>query len=248
MRLLVLQAVAAGLFVGAAGGGQGQDEARAIVEKAIKAQGGEEYLKKYQAGAIKAKGRIEIGGGLDFEQEISIQMPDKFRDEVTLTINGNPVRTVAVFDGKKGAIEVMGKKLPSDEKLQRMLRDAGQTIAAMQLLPLRGKDYEVSVVGEAQVNGKPAIGIRAAKKDQPDVTLYFDKETHYLVKAESRTIDFMSGQEVAQERIMTDYQKVDGRPVPKHVLINRDGKKFIEAEVLEMKDVEKFDDRMFTLP
>src|SRR5437660_1549913 len=86
MRLLTLQIIAVGLFAGAAGAGPTQDEARAILAKAIQAQGGEEALTKYQAGTIKAKGHIEILGGFDFTQEISYQLPNKMREEVSFEI------------------------------------------------------------------------------------------------------------------------------------------------------------------
>jgi hypothetical protein len=236
------------LFVGAAGATQGQDEARAILDRAIKAEGGEEVLKKYQAAIIKTKGRLEILGGLEINQEISYQLPNKFREEVTFDINGMAFRSITVFDGTKGAIEVNGKKLPDDEKILQALKDAAQSLEVYTLVPLKGTAFELTAVGEAQVNGKPAVGLRASKKGQKDITLYFDKATYLVAKVEQRTLDPMSGQEVDQERIITEYQNIDGRPVAKRVVINRDGKKFLEAELLEMKRLEKLDAGMFTLP
>jgi hypothetical protein len=248
MRLLTLQIIAVGLFAGAAGAGPTQDEARKILAKAIEAQGGEEALNKYQAGTIKTKGHIEVLGGFDFTQEINFQLPNKVREELSFEINGQAIRTVVAYDGKKGAIEVNGKKIPDNDKITESLRDGVQLLEVGKLVPLKGKAYELMTVGEAQVNGKPAVGIRASKKGQRDVTLYFDKETHLLAKLEQRTVDAQSGQEVDQERIFTEYQKVNGVPMPKRVIVNRDGKKFLEAEVTDFQQFEKLDDGMFTLP
>jgi hypothetical protein len=53
---------------------------------------------------------------------------------------------------------------------------------------------------------------------------------------------------VAEERIILEYQDVDGMKSAKKVLVNRDGKKFTEAEVLEVKFLDKVDDAEFTKP
>jgi hypothetical protein len=248
MRLFVLHVVAVALFAAPAGAQQAQDEVRDLLEKAIKAQGGEALLSKHQAGTIKAKGTIEIAGAVPIEQTISYQLPNKFRDESMLNINGMEIRTVAVFDGKKGGIEVNGKKVDLGDKVDDALRNAAQLLPMSKLVPLRDKSFELSSAGEVQVNGKPAVGIRAVKKGQPDVTMYFGKSNYLLVKIEYRTVDIMSGQEVTEERIITEYKTVDGIPQPAKVLLNRDGKKLLEAEILEVRSLEKLDDGIFTVP
>ena len=53
---------------------------------------------------------------------------------------------------------------------------------------------------------------------------------------------------VYEERIVTEYGKTDGVPTPKKVLINHDGNKFMELEVLETKQLEKLDDSEFAKP
>jgi hypothetical protein len=248
MRLLSIHLTAALLFAGLAAAGQNQDEAHAILEKAIKAQGGAEYLAKHQAGTVKLKGKLELFGGVDISQELSFQMPNKFRDETSAEVNGMQFRNIAVSDGKKAALEVNGMKIPLSEKQAAAFNEIGGLLAAGRLVPLRDKAYELVAVGEAQVNGKPAVGIRASRKGLAHVTLYFDKANYLIVKIEHRTVDFQSEQEVTQERIITEYKQVDGRPQAKTILINRDGKKFLEAEVQEYKDHEKLDDALFTLP
>ena len=176
------------------------------------------YLSKHTAATVKAKGTIDVAGGADIVQEISTQLPNKLRDESTITINGMEIKTLTIFDGKKGVLEVNGKKLDLGAKLQDALREAATLLPIATLVPLRDKAYELSVVGEAQVNGKPAVGIRAAKKGQPDVTLYFDKKSYLLAKTEHRTTDFASGQEQTEERLITEYAKdADGRPTPKRL-------------------------------
>ena len=54
--------------------------------------------------------------------------------------------------------------------------------------------------------------------------------------------------EITQERIITEYKKIDGLPQPSKITVNRDGKKFLEAEMTEYKQFEKLGDEMFTVP
>ena len=248
MRRLAMLLVMAGLFVGLANAQDGQPEARAVLDKAITAHGGEAYLNKYHAATIKTKGRLEILGGFDFTQDMSYQMPDKFRDDLEFEVMGMKFRTLTVYNAGKAGLEINGKKLDMGKKLDDALKEATQLLEAGRLVGLRGKGYELSIVGDADVNGKPAVGIRVTKKDQRDYNLYFDKKTGLLAKTERRAIDLQSDQEMTEERIVTEYHKVEGVQHPKKMVINRDGKKFLEAEVVEIREFEKLDEGMFKVP
>jgi hypothetical protein len=66
-----------------------------------------------------------------------------------------------------------------------------------------------------------------------------------VVKVEYRATDANNGQETSEERIVLEYQQVAGTPAPKKVLVNRDGKKLMELEVLEIKYPETIDENEF---
>ena len=55
-------------------------------------------------------------------------------------------------------------------------------------------------------------------------------------------------QEVNEERIITEYQDKDGLKEPKKAVVNRDGKKYIDVEVLEVKYLDDIDDTQFSKP
>jgi len=98
------------------------------------------------------------------------------------------------------------------------------------------------------VEGKAAVGVRVASKGRKDISLYFNKETGLLAKVEHRTIDPMNGNEITEERIITEYTKTDGVPTPKKVTVNHDGNKYMEVEILETKRLEKLEDSEFAKP
>jgi hypothetical protein len=58
----------------------------------------------------------------------------------------------------------------------------------------------------------------------------------------------MSGQEFSEERIIKEYQKFDGLPSAKKVVVNRDGKLYLEAEIVEVKHLETVDETEFAKP
>jgi len=151
-------------------------------------------------------------------------------------------------NGDKVSITANGNDVPMTDSIKAAMKDVQHVIKVARLSALvKDKGYELSSAGEAKVNDAPAVGVRVSMKGQKDVTLYFDKKTNLLAKVEHRTVDAMTGNEVTEERIITEYQKSpEGLPAPKKVVVKRDGKDYLTAEVLEFKFLEKLDDSEFT--
>ena len=116
------------------------------------------------------------------------------------------------------------------------------------LTVLKNKDYELSSLGESKVQDKPTVGVRVSRKGHKDINLFFDKDNGLLLKFEHRTTDFNTMQEVNEERIITEYQDKDGLKEPKKAVVNRDGKKYIDVEVVEVKYLDDIDDTQFSKP
>lgn len=250
MRLLSTAILSAAAVLGlAAPGTAADDDAKAVVDKAIKAHGGLELLAKYQAGQMKNKGKLEVPGvgQSDFSQEVAYMMPDKLKETLELEIMGQKIAIATVVNGDRMSIQVNGQDIPNADAIKAAIKDAGHMMKVARLYPLvRDKAYEVSLVGDAKVEDVEAVGVRVAKKDEKDINLFFDKKTWLLIKVEYRTTDPNTGNEVNDERFLSDYQKgTEGVPMPKKVVVKRDGKKFLEAEVLEAKLLEKLDDSEF---
>lgn len=245
MRALWIPAFVVALF--AAAEVRAQDEVWPVIEKAIKAHGGADKLDKQGAAQTKAKGSIDLLGGIEFTQETTI-CNGKFKDQMQLQVMGQNVAVTTVYDGKKAWVSANGQNIDLDDKL---LEEVKQTIYMMGLTKLSGlkdKKYQLTSIGESQVEGKPAVGVKVASKGFRDVNLYFDKATGLVVKIERQALDSQTMQEVAEERIIQEYQDVEGAKVAKRLLVNRDGKKFMEAEILEVKLIDKVDDSEFAKP
>jgi len=153
------------------------------------------------------------------------------------------------FDGTKGWISANGTLMDANDKILEELKEAsyGMKVARLANI-LNDKSLHLSALGQSKVEGRPAVGVKIASEGHRDIDLYFDKESGLLVKVEGRKHDFQTMQEVTEERIITEYQEVDGQKTAKKVLVNRDGKKFMEVEVTEAKFLDDIDDSEFKKP
>jgi hypothetical protein len=250
MRATILSLLILGVFLIASSSSRAQDDLRAVIDKAIKAQGGEERINKHKAGTSKSKGSVEAGGmSIDFTEEASFHLPNKVRSAQQLDVMGMPVKIIVGFDGTKAWLNVNGKDIDMMlDKLADLMNEQVYLSEVTRLTSLKDKKFELSSLGEVKVQEKPAIGIRVVNKGHKDINLFFDKETGLLVKFEHRTVDFNTQQEVNEERIITEFQDKDGAKEPKKAIINRDGKKYIDVEILEVKYQDNIDDTQFSKP
>ena len=97
--------------------------ARAILEKAINAEGGEKLLSKLNAVHSRSKGKIHLDAVRDFTSEEDVQLPDKFKSVIQLEVNGKNFTITQVFDGKKGWFQVMGKTIDLDDQAVNEIKE-----------------------------------------------------------------------------------------------------------------------------
>ncbi len=236
------------LAVVTAAGGQANDEAKAILDKAIKAhlpKGKADKKAGYQG---KNKGTLHISGlKLEFTQQIWLHS-GKFKEVLDMTVMNKAVKVTTVYNGKDGWIKANDMNIDVSKEILAEFKEVGYMSGIGQLTGLRDKGLKLSLLGEVQVNGKPAVGIKVSKEGKKDIDLYFDKATGLMAKIERRAKDFMTGQEATEERIITEYQQVGDRKLAKKVTVNRDGKKLLDAEVVEIQLLDSIDDGEFAQP
>lgn len=226
-------------------------EMQALLDKVIAAHGGAMNLDKNPAMSMKLKGKVNVMNlSIDFTGEWSAQMPDKLRTELDIEVMGNKIKIITVVNKDKGWISAANMTMEMDKDMVKEAREEMHSgFTAGKFTPLKGKDYKLSSLGEAMVDGKPAIGIRVSHKSFRDINMFFDKKSHLLVKSESRSKDFnQGGQEVTKEVLYGDYKAVQGVQTPHKVAIKQDGKDFLTAEVTEVQLLDKLGDDLFGKP
>lgn len=251
MRHVRLPVLAFGFVFAAAVPARADDaaDARVLVEKAVKAQGGQEKLEKFTATTTKFKGKFHgMGQAIDMTGEVITQGSDKVKVDVEVEAGGQKFRVVNVVAGDKGWTKLGDdvKELDKDELAEGRAQAYAGWVAT--LAPLTDKAFTLATVGEIKVDDKPALGVKVTRKGRRDVDLYFDKETGLLVKSETRVKDEGSGQEVSEETVMSDYKEVQGTKHAMKFVVKRDGKLFMDGEATEVELAEKLDASVFAKP
>ncbi len=226
-------------------------DARAIVEKAIKALGGKEKLSTDKAVTFKAKGKFYgMGEAIDYTSDFALQSPDKMRFRMEFEVNTMKFTVAIVFDGKKGwrKINDETKEMDKDELAEaREDMHAGRVEALVPLIDDKG--YELSPVGEVKVEDQAAVGVRVSHKGHRDINLFFNKKTGLLMKSERTIKDpMMGGKERTQERLLSDYKEIGGVKHAMKVALKRDGEKYVESEISDFETKDKIDASEFAKP
>ena len=227
------------------------DAGRALVEKAIKAHGGTEQVAKLRVMRIKAEGTISPVPGqpaMSFVIEDYWQMPDQYKTTTHYELGGKKVSQRQAIDGQTGWLQVDGqvRDLPEDAVAEMREQKHAEDLDRLGFLGDKGVD--LTALGEANVDGRTAVGVVVKSKGHRDVKLYFDKESGRLVKREHTVFDGGTGKDVVQEVVFGDYRETDGVPHYRTLTAYRGGKKFVDAKIVEVEFFDKLDKKVFAKP
>jgi hypothetical protein len=221
------------------------EDAKSILDKAIKAIGGEEKLGKVEAFSWKSKGVVIFNGNEnESRNEVTVKGLDHFRRE----FGNDQFHGWVVLSGEKGwrkfgddVGELEGDFLANEK------RNLYLHVIPITLVPLKGNGFKYETAGEEKVSDRPAFVLKIIGPDGKDFTLSFDKESRIPVKQVAKVIGFQ-GQEHTQETTFADYKDFDGIKKATKVEIKRDGERFQTMEITEFKVLDKVDPEVFTQP
>jgi hypothetical protein len=216
-------------------------EAVAVLDKAIKAAGGEKKLAEAKVVSWKGKGKIIFDGNENpFTSETIIQGLDHLRSGFEGNFGGNEIKAATVVAGDKGWRSFAGMKMEMDaDALANEKRMIYLQLTAVTLLPLRQKEFKVEVAGENV--------LKVTGPDKKDFTIHFDATTGLPAKMVAKVIGF-TGEEFTQETTYDGYKDFDGIKKATKVENKRDGERFVEYEITDFKAHDKIDASTFKEP
>jgi hypothetical protein len=250
MRRFIGAAIVTAFLCGIVGPARADDPAAtAVLDKAIKALGGEEKLAKVQAYYVKAKGKVTINDSTnEFTSSVTGQGLDRFRSEFEGNFDGNEVKAVAVLDGNKGWRKFGDNVMEmSQDDIANEKRRIYLAVIPGLIVPLKGKEFKVESAKDETVGGKPAAVLKVTAPDGKDFTIAFDKESGLPVKEVAAVVGF-GGEEYTQEATFEGYKDFGGTKRATKVILKRDGQPFVEQELTEAKSLDKVDPETFTEP
>jgi hypothetical protein len=222
----------------------------AVLDKAIKALGGEARLGKLEAYSTRSKGTITFGGNENqLVAETTIAGIDRFRQEFEVESQGNQFKGVVILNGDKGWRKRVGDntvELDADAVANEK-RSVYMQVIPGTILPLKTKAFKVETAGDETVAGKPAAVLKVTGPEGKTFTLAFDKESGLPVRLVAKVIGFQ-GAEFTQETTYGDFADFNGIKRPKRIETRRNGEPFGNLGLIEFKVIEKVDPKIFEKP
>jgi hemoglobin len=221
--------------------------AKAVLDRAIRAMGGEEKLTKALKGCTwKTKGTLIYEGRPNpISTESTLAGLDKYRAMFKVELAGNEIEGVGVLNGDKGYHGLAGMDMDFD--LANEKRVAYLSAISALIVPLKANGFKCESAGEERVDNKTAVVLKVIGPDGKDSKLYLDKQTDLPIKQVARVINLM-GQEVTQETLFSKYKQMGGIQKAAKTIIEHDGQKVLELETTEFKILEKVDPKIFEKP
>jgi outer membrane lipoprotein-sorting protein len=241
----------------------GQAEAEAILNKAMKVLGGEDKLTKLNTFVVKSREKTTVSGveKQSIESTHSYEFPDKMRFEYKAQAPRmkGALEGVQVFNGEHAWCFTGGTtiELPNDHLMY--FRHYPFHEFPVRLLPLlKGKDYKLTLVGDAKVEERRATVIMASREGAVDMKYFFDKDSGLLLKQEylyTRSEDSGDPQRASPddpkamkvEILYEEYKESGGIKYPSRSVRLENGETRV-GEITEFKIVEKFDEKTFAKP
>lgn len=249
MYKLAFGAVVLAVSLGPVAIADDQADAKAILDTGIKAHGGEAALSKFTRVYGKSKGTWYDGDKkTPLSYESYFDGSDKSR--ILSLDEDNKLTSIEVINGK----DVWEKE--GDQETEKLsgerLKDRLEFIYvcwATQLCPLKSQEFHLSVVDETEVGGRKAVGILVKHEQHDPLKLYFDKETHLLVKVQDKFKNPDDGKEYDQECVYSDYRNVQETKQPFKCETYLDKRLESDLLITEMKPYDKpLDDKLFSKP
>jgi hypothetical protein len=205
-------------------------EAKSVLQRALKAMGDPGKLAKLQSGVAKGKVSGDTNG-----QEMSATFEgswrgfDHYRIEALVNHGGQNVTAVVVINGDQAWAKFADKEDNPPAEVATAIKIALHALRMPQTLAsLAAPAHNLSPTGEVKVADRLTVGLKVEHKDYKDVSLYFDKETGLPVKSEVR-IPLRDDKDVTVEYLYHDYKDFDGVKQPGRVTIkvqDQDAKEF----------------------
>jgi hypothetical protein len=226
----------------------GAQRAREIIAAAIAAKGGKDRLVQFPAWHVKYRetflrdGKENVETGDSYENLSRGQAryetaPDDF----------------IVVNGKEGWIKKRDKVTAlTVGQLSDFQEYFSGKEAMLRLLPLLTDEWQSSLLGEKDLDGRTTVAIRITHKKWT-ATIYLDKKTHLLAAAEyphKRLIEVDDSKRVAtmREARFSDYKAIEGIQIHTKLLTFIKGKQSGQVEFTTVKLMKELPDSVLAAP
>ncbi len=219
-------------------------ESKALLDKAIKAAGGQAKVDKLKNFSWKGKFSLEENG-----QQLDVKLDGSFqgwdRQRLDVEINANNI--LLVINGAKGWVKSPNGKVDTLGKELAVFANVVFAARGPQWLSgLKDKAFQLAHLGEIKVGDQEAVGLRISRKDTPDLNVFFAKKTNLPLKADTRFTS-PQGKEIDMEILFGDYKDIAGLKHFTKLTFKADGK-VINVELSDLMPEAQLEANLFDRP
>jgi outer membrane lipoprotein-sorting protein len=197
----------------------------------INAQSLEEIVKKY--GEVNMKDKIAAAStikitakmsmmGMELPMEMWMKNPNKIKTVVSF--NGQEI--ISTFDGEKGySINPMSGSADAVEMTPDQVKQTMNSNVFQNQLSSFQKAGKLKLLGEENVNEKPAFKLQADLGDGNTSDMFIDKASYLLVKTSSTVT--AEGTTVTSDTYPSDYKETNGVLLPMKTTISTQGMEMV---------------------
>jgi hypothetical protein len=224
--------------------------AKALIEKAIKATGSLDKLVSTKGIVVKSKGKVNFQGtDLEITADVYVQPPDKQRTQSAADVNGMKFERIQILNGNKGWVTQQGNTEEMKEAEVEAVKEDLYVARLVTLVPLvKDSAFQLTALGEMKDGDHTLEGVKVSHKGHPDVSMYFDKATGLLARLQRKAKDVQSGSDVDQENSYSDFKEFDGVKRPTKLVVKRDGQPYLDLQITDYKVQDKLEDSLFEKP
>lgn len=213
-----------------------------LLDSAVHAAGGDALESVSGLSMTESEKLLDSNGEMARDVMWSVAYPNRCRAEV----QSNGMSILQGSDGKAAWVEWQSQTHDATQMMgefQRGIALFGGGWGLYQQV-LAGK-IQAQSVGEEQIDGKSLAGVMV-QTAFGDVKLYFDPQTHLLAVARYQSATSKGA--VDSEQRWSDYRNVDGRQFAFSTVVYRDGQKYMESMVKDLKLNPALQDSLFAAP
>ncbi len=205
--------------------------AQKIVDEYVHAEGGAKALAKIQTAGITGS-LTDDATGQSGTYSLITKAPDKFYSEVIV----EPRRMIEAYNGKSAWGQDTGADPSSDSTgaphsltgaVASEWEAAGRYLNG-RLADAKKSKFGLQLIDTEDVGGRKAYHVRIALSPRVSRELFFDTQTHLLIREIIPAAAQQPGSKsaAAEELNYADYQRVDGIEAPYRITIHRAGRSY----------------------
>lgn len=221
---------------------------RDVLDKAIQAHGGRDAVMKTLIGKVQARATFRVPPQIDsaITWDESFDLPRRYRRTIKGVLNEAPFTMAFAVTNKGGWSRTNAGEILEFPPAEISLYTCWNAMLAT--LPSLQKDAaNLKTIGSRRVGNIEAVGIQLSLNGD-STTLYFDRDSGRLARADNRIPHAVTRQMVDAEIVFGDYKDVSGVQFPMRITTSAAGETILDLRIMEIQWLDKIDDSVFDKP